>query len=47
MNIVAVRLTTIEVTNCRFRMAKQLKHNLLHKPALTKVLCKTCIFVIY
>jgi hypothetical protein len=42
-NLTAVRPTTVQLTNCSFRLVDKLRHNLLHKPALTKSFCISCI----
>jgi hypothetical protein len=37
LNLVAVRPTTVQVSNCRFGDFNNLRHKLLHSTALTKV----------
>jgi hypothetical protein len=39
LNLAAVRLATVQVSNCPLGGLHKLRHNLLYKPALTEVLC--------
>jgi hypothetical protein len=37
LNVVAVKPTTVQVSNCRFLGLNKLRHRLLHYPPLTDV----------
>jgi hypothetical protein len=47
LNLAVVRPTTVQVTNCCFGVDKKtLRHNLLHKPALTEVIKIYLIYIL-
>jgi hypothetical protein len=47
LNFAEIGPTTVQVSNCRLRVDKNLRQNLLHRPALTEVLCIYYICIVY